>query len=47
LNGRAPGKKSLPQQSLNIAAATDDVKNQHIFGFNAVEDDARAHRKTS
>ena len=38
--------KSLPQQTLNIAAPTHDVKNQHIFGFNAIDDDMGAHGKT-
>src|SRR5208337_3847036 len=37
----------MSKQCFNITAATNDVDDQHVLSFNAVDDDVLAHGKTA
>jgi hypothetical protein len=37
----------LPQQDLDVPAAPEDMKNQHVVLFNVIDDDIVANGKTA
>jgi len=37
----------LPQQSFDVPAAPENMKNQHVLLFNEIDDDIPAHGKTT
>jgi hypothetical protein len=37
----------LPQQGLDVPAAPENMKNQHVLVFDAIDDDILAHGKTA
>jgi hypothetical protein len=37
----------LPQQGLDVPAASENMKNQHVLVFDAIDDDILAHGKTA
>ena len=37
----------MSKERFNVTAATHDVEDEHVLGFNAVDDDVLAHGKTA
>jgi hypothetical protein len=37
----------LPQQGLDVPAAPENMENQHVLVFDAIDDDLLAHGKTA